>query len=106
MAAYKEFMSEKLKRICFQSMNDDVLMTVPPFVTVHAHTFGASEDDLGNSDFLRTVPTNTKAFYAADGYAGKAVYSYLWDCLNHEKKWSVLTHFSEIIELLFKNGML
>ena len=66
-------------------MNDGVLMTVPPFVTAHAHTFGASEDDLGNSDFLRTVATNTKAFYAADDYAGKAVYSYLWGCLNHEK---------------------
>lgn len=51
MVANKELMTEKLKRIRFQSMNDGVLMTVSPFVT--AHKFGASGDGLGISIFLR-----------------------------------------------------
>ena len=38
-----------------------------------AHTFSASRDGPRGSDFLRTVPTNSKVFCAVYKYAGKKI---------------------------------
>ena len=50
-----------------------VLRTVPPFST--AHTFCASPDGPSHSDFLRTVPTNSKEFCTVYDYAGKKIFA-------------------------------
>lgn len=73
-----------------QTPKGQVPSTFSPFVTVH--TLCVSRDGTRNSPtgFLRTVPLQSKVFFAVYIYAGKAVLSQQW------RKLGKTTHFLEI----------